>query len=123
MSITPEDRLWQQLFDRLSRIENKLDRKIDVRDFQDHKRDTETTIKEVANEFQEHIDDLTTKVDILARAAVTPEQVATWISEKLREADAQGLTRRDRWIRWTVALTVIVTFVLTVYDKVQQGGH
>lgn len=110
MSTPAEDRMWAQLFARLDRIDNKLDGKITRIEFQEHKA-----------EVTKRMDTLDAELENLAKAGVTPDQVGSLIQSKLKEADAQGLTRRDRWIRWGVAGTVISTFGLLMYDRIQGG--
>lgn len=111
MSIDPIQIIMQQL-DRIERAQErmngKLDDKVDFRTFDDFKQRTQ--------EQMEHID---SQMDHLTKAAVTPDQVASLIGTKMQDAQARGITARDRWIRWVVAAATVLTSSLLIYDRLR----
>lgn len=110
MSISPEDRLWNQLFSRLDRIESKLDDKMSRGEF-----------KEAKEELDERIDELERELEEIKKAAVSPNQVVSLIGDKLKDNDARLISNRDRLIRWSVAGASMATFSLLLYDRIHNG--
>lgn len=111
MSVDPIQIIMQQL-DRIERAQErmnrKLDDKVDFRTFDEFKRRTDESMAHLENQMDE-----------LTKAAVTPDQVTTLIGSKMQESQARGITARDRWIRWIVAATTILTFGLLMLDRLQ----
>lgn len=103
---TPEERLWDSIRDQLTRIENKLDSKVDYRHFNEWK-----------HEVNERVDRLDEELAAIRDAAVSPEQVSRMVGEGLKDSQARGLTARDRWIRYGLAALSLGTFVLLLYDR------
>lgn len=103
---TDEDRMWQQLFRTLDRIENGMKDKVD---------------KEVFKEFREEVDgrleQIEGEVHALRNAAITPDQVGTMIGSKLQESDARGITSRERRGRYIALAITIGTFLLLAVEK------
>lgn len=104
---TPEDRLWNRLWQELDYIKKKLDDKVNYKVFDDFKRE----IDERSREIEQQLEDL-------KKVAVSPDQVTTLIASKLEESQARGITRRDRWVRWTVAGLTGLTSLLLLYDRI-----
>ena len=107
---TAEERLWDALRDQLNRIESKLDSKVNYRTFNDWK-----------DEVNERIDEVESELRAIRDAAVSPEQVTKMVGDGLKDSEARGLTARDRYIRYGLAILSLGTFALLVYDRVH--GH
>lgn len=101
-----EERLWRELFRRLDNIEGKLDDKVTYAIFESFKHDTTAQIGEIEQELRS-----------IAIAAVSPDQVTTMIGDKLREANARGITNRERWMRYLVAVASVTTTAILIYDR------
>lgn len=103
---TAEERLWNRLWAELDELAKKLDRKIDYRTFNEYK-----------EEQNERMDKLEEELEEIKRAAVSPDQVSTMIGNKLQDADARGITQRERLVRYGIALLTFISTALLLYDR------
>lgn len=108
---TPEERLWNRLWQELDELRNRLDRKIQKEQFNEYKEDIEESLKEIREDIEE-----------LKKAALTPDQVTHMVGEGLKQSEARGLTQRDRWIRYGLACLSLGTFIILVYSVVSKHG-
>lgn len=104
---TPEDRLWQRLWQELDSIKTSLDTRVDYRTFAEYKKETNREIEKIREDIEE-----------LKDAAITPDQVTHMIGDGLQKSQARGLTARDRYIRYALAIVSIATFLLLVSDRI-----
>lgn len=98
-----EERLWNRLWQELDSIRQKLDTKVNYRVFDEFREET-----------QERFEKIQEQIDALNRAAITPDQVTTMIGQGLEKSQARGVTSRERWVRYIVAGTSILTSLVVV---------
>src|SRR5574339_579900 len=102
---TAEERQWQQLFRELDWIKENIRDKVDKEQLREYKEEMDADMAEVKADLEE-----------LKHAALTPDQVTQMIGDGLRQSQARGLTQRDRWIRYGLALLSLGTFILLVIN-------
>jgi len=103
---TAEERLWNRLWDELDTLAKKLDSKVDYRSFNEYKK-----------EQNERIDKLEEELEEIKKAAVSPDQVSSMIGHKLQDAEARGITQRERLVRYGIAFLTFVSTALLLYDR------
>lgn len=108
---TPEERQWQQLFRSLDRIEDNIKEKVD-----------KDQLKEYKDDMDERMERMESDLDALKQAALTPDQVTTMIGDGLRQSEARGLTARDRYIRYGLAILSLGSFILIVFNAWHGNG-
>ena len=106
---TPEERLWNRLWQELDGIKTKLDTKVNYRTFDEFKDETEEQLKEIR-----------TQIDALNRAAITPDQVSTMIGQGLESSQARGVTKRERTVRYIVAAASVSTTIDVIGTAIYQ---
>lgn len=109
MSMTPEDRQWKLLFDRLDRIEDKQDRMLTKQEFKEFEKEVEEKFGQIEDEVEEIKD-----------AAISPSQITTMIGEGMQRSEARGWTTQDRRVRYGVALISVGTFVILVIQTLRE---
>jgi tetrahydromethanopterin S-methyltransferase subunit G len=103
MTTPAEERLWQQLFNRLDSIDRKLDTKVNYKAFDEYKQETNG-----------RIDKLDKELELLHAAAISPDQVVQLIGQKMQESEARGISRNERVVRLGVAAASLGTFTILV---------
>lgn len=110
---TPEDRQWNMLFQRLDRLEDKIDKKLSREEFNDFRRDTDNEMRELKSE-----------VDDIKDAAITPDQIVTMIGDGLQKSEARGITGKDRNVRYGLAILSVGTFAILLIQTIRDiSGH
>ena len=108
---TPEDRLWNRLWAELDELRRRLDRKIQKEQFNEYKEDIEERFERIEHDL-----------DQLKKAALTPDQVTNMIGDGLKQSEARGITTRDRWMRYGLALLSLGTFIILIVNRVTGHG-
>ena len=103
---TAEERLWNRLWSELDALAKKLDNKVDYRTFNEWK-----------IEQNERIDKLEEELEEIKKAAVSPDQVSGMIGSKLQDANARGITQRERLVRYGIAALTAISTILLLYDR------
>jgi hypothetical protein len=72
------------------------------------------TFADYKTEQDERMDKMEAAIEALEHAAITPDQVSTMLAHGLEESQARGVTKRERQVRYLVAISSILTASLVV---------
>jgi len=107
---SPEERQWNLLFQRLDRIEDRQEKRLTRDEFKEFEDDVEEQIERIQRDVLE-----------LRRTSITPDQITNMIGQSLQSSQARGLTQRDRYVRYGLALVSILSFAILVLQQFRGG--